>query len=235
MKKVFNILIIFFLVLLLTGCKKELTSEGVSKLTYYVTFELVKGSLVINPKGTAYVDPGYKAMEGITEVTNKVTVDGTVNVNKVGIYELTYRATNSDGFSASVSRTVIVYDPAAPATDLTGNYLSNVSRVSPARAFNGLSVVITKKAPGFFYVSDFLGGFYDQGSNYRYGPAFALTGYMTLNPDNSLSYVSSYNAGWRDSANSLTNGVYNPATNGLSWRVSYTSSNYIFNITLTRI
>jgi hypothetical protein len=235
MKNILNILILIFLVAFLAGCKKELTSEGVSRQTFYVTFDLTKGPLVINPKGTAFVDPGFKAMEGTSDVTSKVKIDGSVNVNKVGLYTLTYSATNSDGFSASVSRSVIVYDPAAPTTDLTGSYLSNVSRISPARAFTGLSVTITKKAPGFFYVSDFLGGFYDQGANYRYGPAYALTGYMLLNADNTLSYVSSFNAAWGDAANSFTNGVYNPVTNGLTWRVSYTSSNYNFVITLTRI
>jgi len=235
MKRIIYILILIFFVSFLSGCKKELTSEGVSRLTRYVTFELTKGALVITPKGTAFVDPGYKAMEGTTDVTTKVTKEGSVNTSKVGLYVITYSATNSDGFSASVSRSVIVYDPAAPATDLTGSYSSNVSRISPARAFTNLSVTITKKAPGFFYVSDFLGGFYDQGANYRYGPAFALTGYMQLNADNTLSYVSSYNAAWGDAANSFSNGVYNPVTNGLTWRVSYTSSNYNFVVTLTRI
>ena len=144
MKKIIYVLILIFFVSFLPGCKKELTSEGVSRLTRYVTFELTKGALVITPKGTAFVDPGYKAMEGTTDVTTKVTKEGSVNTSKVGLYVITYSATNSDGFSASVSRSVIVYDPAAPATDLTGSYSSNVSRIAPARAFTNLSVTITK-------------------------------------------------------------------------------------------
>jgi len=235
MKKVYNILILILFVAFISSCQKELTSEGVSRLTEYVTFNLTQGPLVIYPKGTAYVDPGFKALEGTTDVTTTVTIDGSVDVTKVGLYVLTFKAINTDGYSSSASRTVIVYDPAAPATDLTGSYLSNVSRVSPARSFTGLSVTITKKAPGFFYVSDFLGGFYDQGSNYKYGPAYALTGYMQLNADNSLTYVSSYNAAWGDAANSFTNGVYNPVTKGLTWRVTYTASNYAFNVTLALI
>jgi hypothetical protein len=231
MKKIDNILILILFVAFLSSCKKDLTSEGVSRVTYYVTFDLTQGPLVLNPKGTAFVDPGYKAID----VTNKVTVIGSVNSGAVGLYVLTYSAKNADGYSASVSRTVIVYDPAAPSTDLTGNYSSNVSRISPARAFTGLSVTITKKAPGFFYVSDFLGGFYDQGSNYNYGPTYALTGYMQLNADNSLSYVNSHNIAWGDAANSFANGVYNPVTKGLTWRVNYTTSNYNFVVTLTRI
>jgi hypothetical protein len=233
MKRIYHIIALMLVAFAISGCEKELTSEGVSKLTYYVTFELTGGTSYLSPLGTPFVDPGYKAMEGSTDVTDKVTVEGTVDANTVGLYDLTYSATNVDGFPASETRTVIVYDPAAPATDLSGNYLSDVSRPSPPRSFTGLSVTISKVAPGVFYVSDLLGGFYDQGANYMYGPLYALTGYIQLNTDNTLSYISSYNAAWGDSANSFTNGVFNPATKGLSWKVNYTSSNYNYNVTLT--
>jgi hypothetical protein len=232
MKNLFPDLILILILAFFSSCKKELSSEGVSKLTYYVTIQLTNGSLVTNPKGTAYVDPGYKAMEGTSDVTGKVTIDGSVDVSKVGIYVLTYNVTNTDGFPSSASRTVIVYDPAAPPTDISGSYLSDVSRVSPARAFTGLDVSIIKKAPGIFYVSDLLGGFYDQGSNYRYGEAFALTGYLQLNADNSLTYISSYNAGWDDSANSFNDGLYNPVTKGISWKVNYVVYDFLVDLTL---
>jgi len=236
MKKIYNILILILFAAFISSCQKELTSKGVSRLTEYVAFDLTKGALVLHPKGTAFVDPGYKAMEGTTDVTTKVTVDGSVDVNKVGLYKITYSATNLDGYEASASRTVIVYDPAAPATDITGSYLSNVARQAPyARSFTGLSVTITKIAPGIFYVSDFLGGFYDQGSNYKYGPSYAMTGYLQLMVDNSVTLISSHIIGWGDALNSLTNGVYDPVTKGLGWRASYTSTNYIFLVTLTRI
>jgi hypothetical protein len=232
MKNIFNNLIWIVFLALISGCEKELSSEGVSKVTYYVTIQLTNGPLVTNPKGSAYVDPGYKATEGTTDVTSKVTVDGSVDVSKVGLYELTYKVSNTDGFPSAVSRTVIVYDPAAPATDISGDYLSNVSRVSPGRAFTGLSVNIIKQAPGVFYISDLLGGFYDQGSNYRYGKDFALTGYLQLNADNSLTYISSYNAGWRDSANSFSIGIYNPVTKGITWNVNYIVYDFLVALTL---
>jgi len=222
-------------VLTISSCEKELTSEGVSKLTYYVTFELTGGSTYLSPLGTPFVEPGYKAMEGSADVTDKVTTGGTVDANTIGLYDLSYSATNIDGFPASTTRTVIVYDPAAPVTDLTGSYLSDVSRVSPARSFTDLSVNITKVAPGIFYVSDLLGGFYDQGANYMYGPLYAMTGYVQLKSDNTISYISSYVQAWGDSLNGLTDGVYDPLTKGLFWKASYTSSNYIYNVTLTLI
>jgi hypothetical protein len=235
MKRIFNILIFILLAVFISSCERELTSEGVSQLTKYVTFSLTEGDLVISPRGTAFVDPGFIALEGTTDVSAAVTVTGSVDSNVIGLYEITYTATNSDGYSSSATRTVIIYDPAAPATDISGDYLAATSRVSPARSFSGLSVTITKLAPGFFLVSDLLGGFYDQGANYRYGPAYALVGYLQLNADNTLTYVSSYNAAWGDSANSFTNGVYNPGTNGISWTVQYTPSNYTWNVTLTLI
>jgi hypothetical protein len=232
MKNICFVLVLIFLAALPSGCEKNLTSEGVSKQTWYVTFELTNGALVTSPKGTAFSDPGIKAMEGQTDVTSKVTVSGSVNTNAVGLYTLTYSATNVDGFSASVSRSVIVFDPAAPATDISGNYRSNVTRVSPARAFTGLSVEITKTAPGIFHVSDLLGGFYDQGANYRYGPTYAMYGFLQLNADNSLSYVDSYCPGFGDSLNNLTNGVFNPVTKEIAWTSFYTASNYKYLITL---
>jgi hypothetical protein len=235
MNKVYNFLALMFLVACISGCTRELTSEGVSKLTYYVTFQLTNGSFVISPKGTPFADPGYKAMEGPTDVTSKVSVEGTVNANAVGYYVLTYNATNNDGYSSSVSRVVIVYDPAAPSTDISGNYLSNVTRISPARAFTGLSVTITRVAPGVFYVSDLLGGFYDQGSNYMFGPTAAMNGYLQLNADNTLTYLTSYSTGFGDSLNSLTNAVFNPVTKGITWKANYTTSNYNYVITLTLI
>ena len=208
---------------------------GISKVTHYITFELTGASTVTTSKGGAYVDPGYVAMEGTKDVTTKVKVQGTVDVTKVGMYNLTYVAVNTDGFSSSANRTVIVYDPAAPATDFGGNYTSNVSRAAPyARSYTGLNVSIQKLAPGFFYISDFFGGFYDQGSNYNYGPGYAMTGYVQLNPNNTLTLVSSRVAGWGDSLSKLTNAVYDPITKGLTWDAFYSASGYDFKVTLVK-
>lgn len=223
----------------LIGCKKTEIIEnsqqvGISKVTFYITFKLNVGTTVVFPKGSAYVDPGYVAMEAKNDVTSKVKVIGTVDGNKVGLYTLTYTAVNSDGYSSSTKRTVIIYDPAAPATDLGGSYKSSVQRVSPARNFSGLDVSIEKLAPGFFYVSDFLGGFYDQGSSYKYGPGYAMTGYMQLNADNTITLVSSFLTGWGDSLNKLTNAVYDPATKNISWDAFYTATNYDFKVVLVK-
>lgn len=221
------------LLVLGSGCQKELTSEGVSKTTYYVTFDLTGGSLVTTPKGTPFTDPGFKATEGTTDVSGKTAVTGSVDPNTIGIYELTYSAVNSDGFSASSVRTVIVYDPTAPETNLKGDYLANVARQAPyTRSFKDLNVKIEKKAPGIFYVSDLLGGFYDQGSNYGYGPNYAMNGFVQLHADNTITLISSHVPGFGDSANSLTAGTYNPVTKEISWIIDYTPTHYKFVVKL---
>lgn len=233
MKKIQYILLAALLFLGL-GCEKELDSEDVSRVTTYLTYELTGGELVAIPLGTAYSEPGFKAMEGSTDVSSSVTVEGTVNSSKIGVYRLTYSAENSDGFLSTTRRRVVVYDPSAPATDISGDYITRVARVAPARAFNDLNVTIEKLAPGFFYVSDFLGGFYDQGSNYQYGPAYAMTGYVTIKADNTLTLVSSYLSGWGDSLNKLENAVFNPETQTITWDAFYTSSNYNFKVTMVK-
>lgn len=235
MKNIQYIFIILALIMVNSSCERDLESEGVSTTTTYLSYELTGGDLVTIPQGTAYVEPGYKAMEGQTDVTANVKVEGTVDATQIGVYTISYSGENSQGFASSVERTVIVYDPAAPATDLSGDYVSSVSRVAPARAYTGLNVTITKLAPGFFYVSDFLGGFYDQGIDYGYGPAYAMTGYFLLNTDNTITHVSSLAPGWGDSLNELVGGLYDPVSGTITWDAFYTSSNYDFKVTLVKI
>lgn len=228
---------IIYAALLFIGysCERDLESEGVSKTTSYLTYSLTGGSTVTIPVGTTYAEPGFVAKEGDKDVSNIVEVTGEVDGSEIGVYTLTYSGKNTDGFESSVERTVIVYDPAAPATDLSGSYVSNVSRVAPARAYTGLNVTIEKLAPGFFYVSDFIGGFYDQGSNYQYGPAYAVAGYFILNADNTITHVSSYNQAWGDSLNDLVNGVYDPATKTITWDAFYVlPNNFNFKVTLVK-
>lgn len=232
--KIFYSILVATLIFLNYGCTKD--TGGLSKVTTLVAFDLSGGSRVLIPKGNSYVDPGYKATEGSTDVTGKVTVESNVNGSKVGMYDVTYSAVNKDGFPSSISRVVIIYDPAAPATDLEGKYLSTVSRAAPYAKgpFTDLIVNVTKIAPGFFYISDFLGGFYDQSSAYAYGPDYAMTGYFQLNPDNSITLVNSHVTAWGDSLNKITNGKYDPTSNTLSWDAFYTGNNYDFKVSLVK-
>jgi len=222
MKKIIYSLFVCLL-LVLVSCEDK-TSYDVSKITYYVTYKMSGDQTTLVPVGTAYVDPGIKAIEGTKDVTSTMKTTGSVNSAKIGLYPVTYSAVNADGFASSATRLVIVYDPTVT-TDISGQYqlatgsyrktLSSGAKTS----FSGYNISLSKIAPGIFYVSDFFGGYYDQRA--AYGATYAMTGYVKLNSDNTLGLLSSVVAGWGDSLNSLANATYNPGTKAIHWDATY--------------
>ena len=75
-----------------------------------------RSALVTHEFGTVYTDVGATADSGET-----VTTSGTVDVNTVGTYTLTYSASDAAGnVATSVTRTATVVDTAAPVITLTG-------------------------------------------------------------------------------------------------------------------
>lgn len=233
-----NILYALFLCLsagILCSCEDE-TSQDHSVITYYISFDMSGDKVMKIPVGTAYQEPGVVAMEGEEDVTSKMVTTGSVDGNSVGIYPITYSATNSDGFGSSISRTVMVYDPAVE-TDISGNYTVGngtyryaVSSNKPVE-YSGYNISLTQAAPGIFYMSDYMGGYYDQRAGY--GSNYAMKGYMKLNPDNTLEAISGNVAGWGDSLDSFENGVYDPATGTISYELGY-AGDFIFYVTLTK-
>ena len=113
-------------VVVLTSCDKDEINNtedkvGRSSVTRYATFTMSGPQYVSIVKGTAYTEPGVTAKEGTQNLT--VTTTGSVNKDQPGLYTLTYSATNKDGFSASVSRTVVVIATHEnPGVDLSGKY-----------------------------------------------------------------------------------------------------------------
>lgn len=229
MKKIINLIGLAMLIFFVS-CEED--TENISFETNYATFEMTGDNPLIVPIGT-FTEPGIKAMAGEEEI--EVNISSDLDKDKVGIYTITYSATNPDGFGASTSRTVIVYDPEAPDTDLPGIYTSNVVRTeadgSNPRPFNELTVTLTKFLPGIYYVSDFLGGYYDQGANY--GSVYAMTGYITVNTDNSLRLLSSYVAGWGDGLENFYNASYDPLAGSITWKSVYAGAD-IFTVTLNK-
>jgi hypothetical protein len=144
---------LLMLVLLAMGCKKDpdvhITEEqvGDSKVTFFVDFVMKGGEFEAVVKGKPYTDPGVTATEKGEPVDVKVA--GSVNVNEVGIYRLTYSATNKDGFSKSINRYVgVLPEEPDPSVDLSGNYSSSTSP----------GATITKVADGFFHTTNCWGG-----------------------------------------------------------------------------
>jgi hypothetical protein len=148
MKKYLNIIAIGVLCMTLFSCKKQSFNYpegtvGSSKITVYPILELKGERFVAVPMGGTYNEAGVDAT--IAGAPVDVVIGGQVNTAAAGLYMLSYTATNPDGFSATLLRTVVVYDtkPDAAAHDLSGSYArgANIS-------------VWTKMAPGVYLVAN---------------------------------------------------------------------------------
>lgn len=108
-------LIFSILIVGLASCKKG-DSYDVSNVTTFASFEYEPE--VILEVGDAFT-PSAVAIEG--DKTLDVAISGSADVNTVGVYDIVYAATNSDGYDGTVSQTVIVFDPLLTGTDVSGN------------------------------------------------------------------------------------------------------------------
>ncbi|MDP4197228.1 MAG: DUF5011 domain-containing protein [Bacteroidota bacterium] len=146
MKKI-KLIILFSLIgslFFLGSCKKDLETEGVSRITYFPEFKVtgdVAQSVIV---GSTYTDPGVKAYENGAEIPVKIT--GSVDSKTPGAYVLTFTATNKDGYSAYVYRVVGVITSDAAADDLSGSYQRNAGKKGIA--------VWEKVANGIYTCSD---------------------------------------------------------------------------------
>ncbi|KAA1246128.1 DUF5011 domain-containing protein [Aquimarina sp. RZ0] len=78
--------------------------------------------------GSAFVDPGATATDNVNgDLTNDIQVSGTVDINTLGDYIITYAVTDASGNTASVTRTVIVQDTIAPIISLLGSSTITIS------------------------------------------------------------------------------------------------------------
>lgn len=201
MKKYIAIIGLGILSLTISSCEKEPSYNypdghvGDSKITVYATVALKGDATVLLTKGTAFTDPGVTALEGKTALTP--VVKGTVDVNTPGVYPVTYTATNSDGFSVAVTRTVIVYDTKADAAanDLSGTYSIG----------DGQESVWTKMAPGVYSVTDPAGN----------GSELAL---ITFNPAGNTIHVP-VQLSDDGTPISTTNESYDPIEGSYSWGI----------------
>lgn len=224
-------LIISSVILFFTSCDKE--TEGVSRITYYVDLELKGASQLFWPKGTAFVDPGVIAISNGEDVSGDVILSGSVNTNKPGTYPLKYSSYNEDGFAKEAVRTVYVYETdGAPITSTFWNTSPDSYRNSGGtitRYGSSYPIIINQEEPGLFYISDFLGGFYQYRAGY--GAAFTAQGYFRLKEDNTLEFISGDVEGWGDSVTKLVDAKYDPETNTLSWGAEYVGMTFYVTIT----
>lgn len=228
-----------------SACEDE-TSQDHSVITYYATLDIVGDAMMFWDLNTPYVDPGYVSEMQGEDVTDQVVVIGKVDYNTPGIYNLEYRITNKDGFAVTASRTVMVAD-STPSPIESGYWTCSPSSYRNSHVIDeetgevtattttaygsAFDVVLLQLAPGHFYISDFLGGWYDQRAGY--GAAYAMVGEFQLNDDNTLTALDSSVAGWGDSMDKMEEAKYDPATGSISYKVTYAGT-MDFYVTLTK-
>lgn len=225
-----KILIFTVLALFIAGfssCNKEKESAGLTDITYYPEMTMDGDPVVFIPQGGTYDDPGATAKINGEDV--EVDVSSNLDASTLGSYAISYSATNSDGFSKTVNRKVIVYDPNMISDDLSGTYTAKVDRGS--RSYSGNPVTLTDVGvpgvTGVYEISDWIGGFYDVG--YGYGPNYAFNGLIQINGNNEVIELSMSNP-WGDPFNSV-DGTYDPATSTISYNASWLTYTFVVEMT----
>ena len=177
---------------MLSACSDE-SSMGVSKVTTYATMTMKGKAELFWPMNTPFVDEGCTAVEGTTDITSKIVATSTVDVAKGGNYVVNYKVLNADGFAATASRVVHVYDATAP---LNGYYASKIVRNNAGTigSRGPYTILVFGLGSGNYYIESMLGGWYSIGS--AYGPTYAGPGVLKLNADNTFSIVSASKLAW---------------------------------------
>ena len=209
--KIYKFCLIVLSALFLFSCDKE--TENLSRLTYYVAFEIKGDNPVIMEPSDEYVDEGCIATLQGKDVTSKITTKMNVVSDAMGLYKVEYSYFNDDKLVSRAVRDVIVCNPNVTA-DLSGTWtvVEGESYREPATNYGGedFTVKIIRLAPGFFEVSDFLAGWYDVRA--KYGSAYAIGGYIALNEDNTIKLLTSNISPWGVPIDYLSNGIYDPDT-----------------------
>ena len=239
MKKVFLIGIVS---LLIFSCSQDST-DNVSKVTHYPELTLLGDDIIYVQKGGVFNDPGIIAMEGENEIPYTTTISGdyqggdSVDTNVIDVYHITYSAVNQDGFSGSVSRTVIVYEDSDLVNSISGLYTSTVVRngVSKPQYTDMKYVLVWKNTDGTYQISDGIGGYYNIGRSYGVGYAAGPV-IITANDISTNNYapIPSFGVGAFGGVATMNGLTANPANNTLSFTTSW-DAGFTFVTTMTKV
>lgn len=237
MKLLYKYCLIIISVFFFFSCEKE--TEDISRLTYYVEFDINGENPTIVQVGEPYVDAGVIATLQGKDVTSTVTTKSNVVYDEMGMYKVEYSSVNADGLVSRAVRDVIVCNPSVT-IDLSGTYkgqegTKRTTISSGAQiAYPGYTSTITYLAPGFFQINDFFAGYYAARVYPQYGyGVMGMSGYFALNEDNSISLISSYIDAWGDGLDKLVNGKYDPETGEITWDAYYAGS-MVFHVILNK-
>ena len=236
--KIYKLGLLAFITVFLFSCEKK--TENLSRPTYYVAFEILGDNPAIVQVGQPYTDAGVKATINGQDVTSKVKISNDVNFEEMGMYKVVYSGINEDGLESSAVRDVIVCNPAVT-TDISGVWnvsLDDTYRLSAGPTIvnyggPGYTVRITRLAPGFYSVSDFLAGWYSIRTYPQYMPLSAMIGNFSMDEDNNISLIYSFIGLWEDGVDFLEDAFYDPENETVEWVTGYAGS-MVFYVKLTK-
>lgn len=116
MKKIY-VVIILVITGLASSCIGEISYEDISFKTNYPVFEYEP--MVVIALGGTYT-PEVTATEDGESLDVAASGIESVDTNTVGVYEASFSAANSDGFSSSVTQTIVVHNPEIVGSDVSG-------------------------------------------------------------------------------------------------------------------
>lgn len=119
MKKIITLIIAGILFM---ACSSDDTAN-VSRVTNYPIITLNGQSTEIVFLGSTYTEKGAVSKAGSTIIPT--TISGIVDTNTTGVYKIQYSAKNSDGFSATATRAVLVMLSTPSTVDLSGTFQRN--------------------------------------------------------------------------------------------------------------
>ena len=107
-------------------------------------------SIVFVPKGGTYTEAGAILIDDITHAQSDIyPEESDINTDSIGVYTITYKAHNTNGFETTQNRFVAIYNPAINAEDFTGSYSHT----------NGQVAAVIQKASRLFSCDDIYGTF----------------------------------------------------------------------------
>lgn len=219
MKKILAYLLVPVLAVALWSCDKS--TEGLTRITYYPTLEVLGESTVIVNVGESYADEGCYAELNGEDVSSEVIATSTVDNSKPGVYSISYIIYNADGFSTTASRTVYVVDPENIATLYLGESITST------RHYYDALIYITDNGDGTYHLDDLMGGFQFNGLNPGFEPTYDFHAEVDfkINADNSISLTSEvgswYFGDTGDIVLGLTSGTYDSAARTFTLEVDY--------------
>lgn len=232
---------VFAGLLMLTSCH-DITTEGVTRTTFYPQLELLGGDMVTHTIGTPFTDPGFTATLNGVDVKNDVVITGSVDANTEGVYTLKYSYVNVDGFEASASREVVVASATATSPNLEKTYSVIVDRDGTTAAYKGYTQpwtgTLTKLIGDTYLISDLISGWYQARFNVENPALVSLTnclGVVTIT-GTSVKLLKAYPDNYWGTTPTPTGaskviGTYNATTGVIS--ISTMWSGYVFNGTYT--